>query len=202
MSVYESNLASSDIAFRGYLIQAETTARSAQDEGGVRIYKYLIIEPFKGNIKKNEIVEVSQNRTYCSFNYSIDKEHLVYLTKDKNGLYQFGMAHSGPLYDQTLDMEKKEDVELYQEIVEAGLGSDYVVRSYFPDGTPRIYTYSIKKSWTKFVPPVVSSCRPPHHPSYRSTRDGYPSVMKLCFACGFVPQTSRCCSCHSLVVGI
>ncbi|WP_444936553.1 hypothetical protein ACJJIW_01625 [Microbulbifer sp. JMSA004] len=149
MSVYESNLASSDIAFRGYLIQAETTARSAQDEGGVRIYKYLIIEPFKGNIKKNEIVEVSQNRTYCSFNYNIDKEHLVYLTKDKNGLYQFGMAHSGPLYDQTLDMEKKEDVELYQEIVEAGLGSDYVVRSYFPDGTPKIYTYSIEKKLDK-----------------------------------------------------
>ncbi|WP_226648535.1 hypothetical protein [Microbulbifer variabilis] len=149
MSVYESNLASSDIAFRGYLIQAETTARASREEGGARIYKYLVIEPFKGNIKKNEIVEISQNRTYCSFTYSIDKEHLVYLTKDKNGLYQFGMANSGPLLDQILDMEKEEDVEFYQEIVEAGRGSDYVVRSYFPDGKPRIYTYSVEKQLDK-----------------------------------------------------
>ncbi|WP_444912232.1 hypothetical protein [Microbulbifer sp. PAAF003] len=140
------------------MIQAETTARTAREKGGVRIYKYLVIEPFKGNIKKNEVVEVSQNRTYCSFTYCIDKEHLVYLTKDKIGLYQFGMAHSGPLFDQILDMEKEEDVEFYQKIVEAGRGSDYVVRSYFPNGKPRIYTYSVEKQLDKVR--VASTFKP------------------------------------------
>jgi hypothetical protein len=151
MTEVEAELAASDTAFYGYLMEASSTIKPS-DETGQRKYKFLVIEPFKGNIKIGELVDVVQNvqsRGMCDRKFGIEAEYLVYLEKDKNGQYTFGVARTSWLFEDRINMDNAEDVNRYEDLVEAGMHSNYMVTSRYDDGRPRIYVYSIENKIKK-----------------------------------------------------
>jgi hypothetical protein len=159
----EAELTASDSAFYGYLMEASSTIKPS-DETGQRNYKFLVIEPFKGKIKTNEMVDVVDRvefRGMCDRKFGIEAKYLVYLEKDKNGQNTFGVARTSWLFEDRINMDNAEDVSRYEDLVEAGMHSDYIVTSRYDDGRPRIYVYSIENKIKKVRDAVASMKKPP-----------------------------------------
>ncbi len=135
----------SDLVFHGYLARSESTKLRGNESEGSRVYRFVVIESFKGNVDVGESIDVVQRSGWCNFRYMFDNNYFVYLNVNSDGQYAFSTARTIPTSPISLDLNNEDDKAYYESLIQRGSADDFKVAMTRKDGSPRHVVKSIDK---------------------------------------------------------
>ncbi len=138
MTLDEIRISLSDIVFHGELIELRIDIQLDETEHRYNIYKFKVLESFKGNIQKSKIIEVKQLKHQCNLPLTVTVDHIVFLDFNEDGKYQFNQFDTLPLDDFIINLDDPNDLELYTMGKDESMALYFKVYSRYSNGDPKV----------------------------------------------------------------